>query len=1165
MSKAVPWSIDDVGADARDAAKMAARRAGLSLGDWVDEIVADRAAELGVEESDVDAHERKAAVAAELARVPLRPSAFVSGDRSAVGGAVGPGRAIADPARGRFRSGNETAGERRTDAFPEPTPPHAGTPRGSSPRFFQEAGGPGPFRLAEPSRADDSFMRSAVAEIARRQADLDAQSPIASPQDAGPLPSGPFTAAATAGRPAAAAGSTRMRAAGAKGTTEAGTRAFKPGPVTVAELQDAVAALEARIAQGGAPQTAGRTQASDRSSYLAALDRDRVAADQGQGTPPARAAVESLRDADAQVADTPKMLNFEKLAQDLRRAIEGIDARPSVRSLDSQVQALGLKVEGMTASLAGGETLTRVDAQTRELRDLLAQAAQRAVPSDTVGRQMAALEARVGALSTDRRRPSEPDPTLTEIRDLLDRFRPGATLASLESRIDALASKLDGGSSTGSPLAVMEDLARRVDASHTALRSQLAEGRVDTRPLENLVRGVADRIDDARRASSDLQGLETAVRELVAKLGDGGSRIDPGTLDAQFAKLERRLDQSESGVAALDAVEHSLGALFNRLDETRNAAVEAAENAARTAARDTLRAAMQNPAVAQRPIEAHGGLIEQVSQEFADLRGMQSASDQRLQGSLANLNRTIERLAEQFSAVTRAGQPGEKARAELGAAADGATVVVGAVGARRRGDKPDAAPAIRIGDEARRSREQASADAVEERDPADMLIEPGSRGGALRGVVRQADDVKAPQRGKSPAAGSPDVEPDGPASFIAAARRAAQAAQASAARTRRPGPHGRDTIAARSGNAASTIARARSFLVQRRRPILLSIAGLVLVLGALEVARVSMGSEGRANLGAIEAAGASARGLPSAAPSPDARDAGIVGGPTAKQDAALPSGQLSAESSAKDPAVAALALPTGVPGGTRATAGVATWPAPGADPAPNGLGEGLRAKAAAGDAAAQYEVALRLADGRTVTRDPKLAATWFEKAASQGFAPAQYRLGSAYEKGIGVSRDAALASAWYGRAADAGNIRAMHNLAVMAAEGAAGKPDYAKAATWFGKAAGYGVRDSQFNLAILRARGLGVEQSLAEAYTWFAIAAGQGDEDAAKKRDEVGQHLDAKTLTGAKAAAEAFRPAVPNATANEVLAPPGGWDALPAPPRPGPPTGKAGAPKVSAL
>jgi localization factor PodJL len=209
-------------------------------------------------------------------------------------------------------------------------------------------------------------------------------------------------------------------------------------------------------------------------------------------------------------------------------------------------------------------------------------------------------------------------------------------------------------------------------------------------------------------------------------------------------------------------------------------------------------------------------------------------------------------------------------------------------------------------------------------------------------------------------------------------------------------------------------------------------------------------------------------------------------------------------------------------------------------PAGQGVG-GLR-QAALADPAAVYELAARLAEGRGIPRDLKLAAKLFEKAAAYGLVPAQYRIGNHYEKGLGVTRDIPLAKAWYERAAEKGNARAMHNLAVLLAEGGPdGKPDYAAAAEQFRKAAEHGVKDSQFNLAVLLARGLGVSQNLARSYTWFAVVAGQGDEDAARKRDEVGSRLSASDLAAAKAAAEAFRPAAPAREANEVALPPQGW------------------------
>jgi localization factor PodJL len=209
---------------------------------------------------------------------------------------------------------------------------------------------------------------------------------------------------------------------------------------------------------------------------------------------------------------------------------------------------------------------------------------------------------------------------------------------------------------------------------------------------------------------------------------------------------------------------------------------------------------------------------------------------------------------------------------------------------------------------------------------------------------------------------------------------------------------------------------------------------------------------------------------------------------------------------------------------------------------------GLRQAALAGDPAAVYDLASRAAEGRGIPRDLKLAAKLFEKAAAQGLAPAQYRIGGQYEKGLGVARDLGLAKSWYQRAAEKGNARAMHNLAVLLAEsGANGRPDYAEAATWFRRAAELGVRDSQFNLGVLLARGLGVQQNLAESYTWFSVAAGQGDEDAAKKRDEVGGRLAAADLASAKTRAEGWRAQTPTQASNEVALPAAGWgEAAPA-------------------
>ena len=206
-------------------------------------------------------------------------------------------------------------------------------------------------------------------------------------------------------------------------------------------------------------------------------------------------------------------------------------------------------------------------------------------------------------------------------------------------------------------------------------------------------------------------------------------------------------------------------------------------------------------------------------------------------------------------------------------------------------------------------------------------------------------------------------------------------------------------------------------------------------------------------------------------------------------------------------------------------------------------GPALRAAALSGDAAAAYEIGTRFADGHGVPRSNEAAALWFERAAKQGLAPAQFRLGGFYEKGIGVKKDLAAARDLYLAAAGKGNGKAMHNLAVLFAEGIDGPADYVNAAHWFREAADHGVTDSQYNLGILYARGTGVTQNYAESYKWFALAAIQGDQDAAKKSEEVAARLDQQSLAAARLAVKTWTAQPQPDDAINVKTPSGGWDA----------------------
>lgn len=196
--------------------------------------------------------------------------------------------------------------------------------------------------------------------------------------------------------------------------------------------------------------------------------------------------------------------------------------------------------------------------------------------------------------------------------------------------------------------------------------------------------------------------------------------------------------------------------------------------------------------------------------------------------------------------------------------------------------------------------------------------------------------------------------------------------------------------------------------------------------------------------------------------------------------------------------------------------------------APLAANVSLEEAAQSGDLTAQYELALqRLAAGHTQD-----GVALLRRAADQGFAMAQYRLAKLYERGEGVPTDLTLARQWTERAAAAGNRRAMHDLGVYFARGEGAPRDEAAAFRWFRQAAELGVGDSQFNLGVLYQQGRGVNASASEALFWFMVAARQGDEDASARATALQAQLPQIQVQEARARSQAFRPRAANGVAN---------------------------------
>ena len=245
----------------------------------------------------------------------------------------------------------------------------------------------------------------------------------------------------------------------------------------------------------------------------------------------------------------------------------------------------------------------------------------------------------------------------------------------------------------------------------------------------------------------------------------------------------------------------------------------------------------------------------------------------------------------------------------------------------------------------------------------------------------------------------------------------------------------------------------------------------------------------------------------------------------------------------------------------------------GSDAAPGGAAAkpGPRAayyldRARAGDAVAQYNLAVLYLRGDGLTRDFSSAAAWFREAAAAGHAAAQFNLAVMYERGLGVAQNPGEAIAWYRRAAEQNYPPAQYNLAQAYAEGRGTAVDAVAEAGWYRRAAMQGLVAAMVNSAILYERGEGVEHSVSEAYAWYRAAARAGDGAAERRARELFQQFNGAekgkaVMAAAAVAGEIGRPgAPPEASSPKIDA----SDSAAVVPKPAKPTGRSAVPSKPA-
>lgn len=825
-----------------------------------------------------------------------------------------------------------------------------------------------------------------------------------------------------------------------------------------------------------------------------------------------RRAVEELERAVSLIAQRLERQGSSEANVEIVRTLAGLrdvmeDLRPpeSPEAVEREIEALSRKLDIISAKTVDGATIARLQAQTAEIRDLIG----RALSNDSVrmlAEQVALLVGKIEHFAN-------PDERLAH-----------EVVEALGRRIDQLAARIDTyAAATGNDPAPFDDILRRLDELHGAVAGA---ARVAPDGMETLFDGLMERVERMARPDTALGGSVEALSRQIASIAD-------------------RISANDSRFEQLTGIERALGDLFVQMEEARASAIAAAEHSARSAAAEYAGGSTPNDGMAL------------IQRELADLGVRQENSERRTYDTLEAVHETLGRVVERITSLEIT-PPVASQAPSLPAAAPPEVIAEPAPQApapappllqtRSAAVPPGMVPPVVM--------PAAPEEPDEPAFPDDFPLEPGS------GLPRQRAAAVAARIAESEATiddliGRPAGEDGQPApsraDFIAAARRAAQSANATKPKA--------DEAAKDSGPS-----RLSRLLSRARLPLLVGVCGSALALGAWHLA----GTLHDVQLGAVQPAkDATVSATPAAMPvqpsltvtppaNPPAGDAaqapfsdtlpssGVVGADTAFGGSPAPSGVMPNPSDITGSVGSP--LPTPAPGASPTSSFSKPNGVPPTGVAPSGVlpvgigGPALRAAALAGDAAAAYEVGARFAEGRGVGPNPVRAADWFAFAVARGSIPAAYRLGVLLEKGAeGLPRDVARARRLYESAALAGNVRAMHNFGVLLAEGVDGQPDYTQAVAWFRKAAERGVRDSQYNLGVLYTRGLGVKQDLGESWKWFSLAAAQGDQEAGRKRDEVASRLDQQQLVTLRFAVQTWTPVLADDKANVALTSPD-WD-----------------------
>ncbi|TGS11032.1 peptidoglycan-binding protein [Mesorhizobium sp. M2E.F.Ca.ET.209.01.1.1] len=850
--------------------------------------------------------------------------------------------------------------------------------------------------------------------------------------------------------------------------------------------------------------------------------------------------------------------------------------------IEKRMASLAVQIEEVAQSRPGAEVIDRLNLLTSRVDQLAGRADLPEQAMERLGKQIASITDKMD------RAPAMPDADqifqgleqrFDALSMLLERRQGDAIEQSnalfhdLERRLDEVANRLDQRMRQDDSAGIME----AIDARFTALAKRI-ETRAPDPANDMAIRGLESRLEDisSRLESSAQQvaGIDPAlIRSLEAQVAGLSAHLSrPGTPLPEFEDISPRLNEIEKSLAGTR-------------DSILSVAREAAESAVKSLAESTSSTAQTNAT-------AVAGLAQDLKTLEALTRRSDERNSRTFEAIHDTLLKIVDRLgslesSETSEAVSELVDPqpvGKRGRGSKIAVQDAPSMDIdqplpltgdmgsleGRAAAIMR-DEPDAprtpaeaaaAAAMAalgpdaIGDKSERaSRKKSmfsglarafkgkkeadtqplagsapvgdvpSVDIDEPLDPkaANRPLEPGSGAPDLNAIMRRVRD----ERG-----GQPTRRTDSDAAksdFIAAARRAAQAAAAEA-----------DTLKRQSTMTGPVKAlRIGDLLKARRKPILMAAAAIMMALAGLQLGKaflsdpvetannqpaplVSTQTVDTASLNAtaapqadtqktgtpkIDAAAAQAEGAPArpvrqAEPVQETAPAASVPA-TPESAAAMP-----AEPAPAPVALAAPAAPAPMASATPSEPAAAAATATDSDDDTQPMAKEPVAASPAADGAASSAPATTSADttGGVPPAASQTAAAKFDipseigpvalhDAAAGGDAKALFEVGSRYAESRGVKEDMKAAAKWYEQSAELGFAPAEYRIGNFYEKGIGVARDIKKAKTYYQLAAEQGNASAMHNLAVLFAMAADGVTDNESATHWFQEAADLGVKD----------------------------------------------------------------------